>query len=112
MKKTLIKVLGLIVCLLLIGCTEEQLKTRYTVEWIGFNDVTIEKKIYNEGSKLDYLTPPKIEGYTFIGWDKTIKKASENVVIKAIYEINTYTIKFVDINNDLILEQKLTYNKK
>lgn len=52
MKKTLIKVLGLIVCLLLIGCTEEQLKTRYTVEWIGFNDVMIEKKIYNEGSKL------------------------------------------------------------
>lgn len=32
MKKALIKVLGLIVCLLLIGCTEEQLKTRYTVE--------------------------------------------------------------------------------
>lgn len=112
MKKTLIKVLGLIVCLLLIGCTEEQLKTRYTVEWIGFNDVMIEKKIYNEGSKLDYPTPPTIEGYTFIGWDKTIKKASENVVIKAIYEINTYTIKFVDINNDLILEQKLTYKQK
>ena len=106
MKKTLIKVLGLIVCLLLIGCTEEQLKTRYTVEWIGFNDVMIEKKIYNEGSKLDYPTPPTIEGYTFIGWDKTIKKASENVVIKAIYEINTYTIKFVDINNDLIFVLK------
>ena len=77
MKKTLIKILGLIVCLLLIGCTEEQLKTRYTVEWIGFNDVMIEKKIYNEGSKLDYPTHQQLKDILLLGGIKLLKRLAK-----------------------------------
>lgn len=109
MKNALIKITGLLMCFLLVGCIETQPKTRYTIIWVGFNGAIIEKKIYDQGSKLNYPTPPVIEGYSFTNWDNSIEIASENVVINAIYNINTYRVKFVDINNDIIFEQQLNY---
>ena len=54
-------------------------------------------------------TPPENptrEGYTFIGWNKEIKTATQNAIVIAQYEINHYRIDFVDWDIAVPLKSK------
>lgn len=52
---------------------------------------------------------PVREGYTFQGWDKGLSNITEDTVITATYSVNTYTVKFVDENGDVINMQRVEY---
>ena len=54
---------------------------------------------------------PTREGYTFIGWDKSLTSIKSDCTIKAQYKINTYTVKFFDSNGNVIKTEKVTYNQ-
>lgn len=74
------------------------------------------------------LTPlevPEKEGYNFIGWsidgqnivDPTVYKVTENVILKAVYEIKVYTVKFVrglsdSEQNIIFYETTITHGQK
>lgn len=54
---------------------------------------------------------PTHEGYTFIGWDKSLTSIKSDCTIKAQYKINTYTVKFFDSKGNVIKTEKVTYNQ-
>lgn len=66
---------------------------------------------------LGALEDPKKEGYNLVGWsldgqtiiDPVVYKVTENVVLKAVYEIKVYTVKFVagleDGEQDIVFYQ-------
>ena len=54
---------------------------------------------------------PTREGYTFIGWDKSLTSIKSDCTIKAQYKINTYTVKFFDSKGNVIKTEKVTYNQ-
>ena len=41
-------------------------------------------------------TPPEHEGYTFTGWDSDGTNITADTTITALYEINTYTVTYLD----------------
>ena len=54
---------------------------------------------------------PKIEHYHFTGWDKAFDNVTENLEITAQYAIDTFTVKFYDVNNHVVSTQTVEYGK-
>lgn len=66
---------------------------------------------------LGALEDPKKEGYNLVGWsldgqtiiDPAVYKVTDNIVLKAVYEIKVYTVKFVagleDGESDIVFYQ-------
>ena len=52
----------------------------------GFDGKIIEEQVQIEGGNLIYPQIPIVEGYKFVGWDKVVYEATEDIVINAIYE--------------------------
>lgn len=89
-------------------------KKEYTVVFVDWNNQIVEIKTFNHG---DVLTTPEhesIEGYTFEGWDQILDgnlTVTQDMVVTALYEINTYTVKFYDFDNNVISTQTLEYGE-
>lgn len=89
-------------------------KKEYTVVFIDWQNQLVEVKTFEHG---DVLTPPQyedIEGYTFEGWDQILdgnSTVTQDMVVTALYEINTYTVKFYDFDNNVISTQTLEYGE-
>lgn len=62
------------------------------------------------GKSAEVPSDPKHTGYTFKKWDGVYKNVKEDVTIKAVYEINQYTVKFVDsTTSEVIGTEKVDY---
>jgi hypothetical protein len=48
---------------------------------------------------------PKVECYTFTGWDKAFSNVKENLVVNALYSLNTYTVIFNDNDGSELSKQ-------
>lgn len=89
-------------------------KKEYTVVFIDWQNQLVEVQTFEHG---DILTPPEyeeIEGYTFEGWDQILdgnSTVTQDMVVTALYEINTYTVKFYDFDNNVISTQTLEYGE-
>ena len=68
----------------------------YTVTFTGFNGGVIGTQNIAYGESATAPQAPDVEGYTFKGWDKTFDKITESITVAAVYEINKYTVTFVD----------------
>jgi uncharacterized repeat protein (TIGR02543 family) len=75
-----------------------------------FDDMTF-------GLELDIPDDPTKEGYTFIGWFTEDGKTPEEIatmpatslVFKAKYEINKYTVTFIDWDNNVLQKSEVDY---
>ncbi len=70
--------------------------------------------------KIDYVedgaqgvapADPIREGYTFMGWDKVLTNITDEMNFYPLFNINTYTIKFVDDDGTVLDTQKVEYGK-
>lgn len=83
-------------------------KNTYTVTFVYDGKQDVQQIIYNESATAP--TDVEKEGYTFKGWDTAFDKVSDNITVKAIYEINVYTVTFYNEDN-VVNVQKVEYNK-
>ncbi|MDF2505461.1 GH32 C-terminal domain-containing protein [Clostridium sp.] len=85
----------------------------YTVTFKDYDGKTIGKpQSVNYGSAAKAPKDPTRKGYTFAGWNKAFDNIKGNVVIKATYKINSYTVVFKDYNGKVIGEpQTVDYGK-
>lgn len=87
-------------------------KQTFTVVFVDWQNQLIEVKTFEYG---DVLTTPdfsEVEGYTFEGWDEILNGniiVTQNMIVTAKYEINTYTVKFYDFDNNVISIQEIEY---
>ena len=70
------------------------------VDWNG--DIIGKEQSVKWGGNASAPIAPEREGYTFQNWSSDGKNIKSNVVIEAIYKINTYAVSFVDYNGDVI----------
>lgn len=87
-------------------------KQEFSVVFVDWENQLIKIEKFEYG---DVLTTPdfsEIEGYTFNGWDQ-IKNGhstvTQDMVVAANYEINTYTVKFYDFDGNVIKIQEVEY---
>ena len=76
------------------------------------NDLTI---VVNKGEKIEYYSP-NIEGYTLKYYLNEEEfdfntKVYENIILKGVFVINTYTVNFNNQDHDLIKTEIVEYNK-
>ena len=62
-----------------------------------------------EGESATAPTKPTRTGYTFKEWDTDFTNVTENLVVTAVYEINTYKVTFVDYDGSTLKEQTVEY---
>lgn len=76
--------------------------SEYAVIFVGHNGVTLRSNIYTEGSIVTPPTAPKVDGYTFVGWDKEISPVTKSEIYVAVYDeipvAKEYTVVFVGHN--------------
>lgn len=91
----------------------------YTVKWINGEAVETAEAKYD--AKLTAPEAPAKEGHTFKGWNTALDgtgtyvtdvTVTGDVTLYAVWEINTYTVKFVDHDGTLIFEQSVEYGKE
>jgi len=62
------------------------------------------------GQSAEAPEPPARDGYTFTGWDSGFDPVRGNITVTALYEINRYTVTFVDYDGAEIDVQTVDYN--
>ena len=67
-----------------------------TVTFVDYDDTELKSETVKEGEAAIAPSDPTREGYTFTGWDKDFSKVLEDMTVTAQYEINVYTVTFVD----------------
>lgn len=57
---------------------------------------------------------PSRTGYTFVKWDKSFDKVSSDITVNAVYQINSYTVKFIkefDGKTSILKNERIEYLK-
>ena len=94
-----------------IDAVASYIKNGYTVTFLDYNGTVLgtDGVLYGEGATAPEEMPAR-EGYTFVGWDKAFNKVTGNLTVTAQYEINTYTVKFVDFDGRELKSQSVNWN--
>ncbi|MDR0854060.1 MAG: InlB B-repeat-containing protein [Clostridiales Family XIII bacterium] len=77
----------------------------------GSDDKLFSTKGVKSGTAVIAPTAPSITGYHFTKWDKPLSNITADTEIHAAYEINTYSVKFVDWDNGVLKSESVDYNK-
>ena len=83
----------------------------YAVTFIGFNGVELKKENVEYGKAATAPDAPAVTGYTFKGWDKKFDNITADLTVTAQYEINKYTVSFVDYDGKELKKETVEYGK-
>lgn len=85
----------------------------YTLTFVDFDRSEISKAEYTFGDQIAYpKVDPTRKGYTFIGWsDSLTTMPAKNVTSQAKYDINQYTVTFLDSEENVISSITDNYGK-
>ncbi|MBQ9949431.1 MAG: InlB B-repeat-containing protein, partial [Clostridia bacterium] len=85
-------------------------KTEYTVTFVdGLTSENISVQTVHYGESAEAPSPVMHEGYTFTGWDNDGMNIAADITITALYEINTYTVTFVDNDGTVLATQEIEH---
>ncbi len=84
----------------------------YTVKFMTpFSQTPLNTQTVNHGGNAVAPTNTNVTGYTFAYWDNSYENITEDTIVNAIYEINTYTITFINGNTgNKVYEAEANYN--
>ena len=85
---------------------------QYVVAFVDSVNGTVNCDTYNYGDEIKVPENPSAEGKVFKGWDKLSSGKNivkENMVINAVYENQTFTVKFCNEKGSTVSEQKVEY---
>ena len=83
----------------------------YTVTFVDYDDKELKSETVDWGKAATAPADPKREGYTFTGWDKAFDNVKSDLTVKAQYEINVYTVIFVDKDGKTIKTEEVDWGK-
>ena len=116
--KSLVLTALVLMCVIILGACFQTVQT-YNITFVDHDGSVLLELTLDEGTMPEYtLENPTREAtaqysYEFIGWDKVIEPATENVTYKAMYKetVNKYLVTFVDENGDVLEEREFEYGK-
>ena len=83
--------------------------TVYTVTFVDWDGTVLSTQEVLEGTGAAAPADPIREGYTFTGWDVDFSNVTSDLVVTAQYQINTYTVTFVDWDGTEISTQEVEH---
>lgn len=90
--------------------TAEYAINSYTVTFVdGVTNEVIDEQIVEYGAAAQEPAYAEHEGYHFTGWSDDFSAISGDVTITAEYELNTYTVTFLDWNETILSTQTVTH---
>lgn len=91
-----------------LSCTAHD---KVTATFVDSDGTVLNRQTVDYGSSATPPPSPTKKGYVFQGWDSSYYNLTANRTIKATYQIEKYTVNFLDMNGDLISAQKVEYGK-
>jgi hypothetical protein len=85
--------------------TSDVMPGEYTVTFVDWDGTVHDEQIVEQGKNATAPIDPEREGYTFIGWDVDFTVVSSDLTVTAMYEINTYTVQFMNWDGTVHDEQ-------
>jgi uncharacterized repeat protein (TIGR02543 family) len=83
----------------------------YTVQFVDWDGTVIDTQNIAHGGAATAPQDPSREGYTFTGWDQSFSMVVSDMTITAQYEINTYTVQFLDGEGNVIEEKEIEHGQ-
>ena len=80
-----------------------------TVTFKDWDATTLKQQSVIYGGSAAAPSAPSREGYTFQGWDKGFSSVIVDTVVTATYKINTYNVRFVDDDGNLLKTQTVNH---
>ncbi len=81
----------------------------HTVTFVDWDGTVLSTQTVLEGGAAEAPADPSREGWTFTGWDADFSEVTEDITVTAQYEINTYTVTFVDWDGTVLSTQTVDY---
>ena len=81
----------------------------YTVTFVDWNNTVLKTETVEYEASATPPADPTRTGYTFTGWDPEYDEIEGDLTVTAQYEINTYTVTFVDWNNTVLKTETVEY---
>ncbi|MBQ7906951.1 MAG: InlB B-repeat-containing protein [Clostridia bacterium] len=76
-----------------------EVKAEYIKQYkVSFYDAygnLIKEEMVDTGTGATAPVAPELEGYSFDSWNKDFSSVTEDIVVKAVYKINTYKVQFL-----------------
>jgi len=82
---------------------------KYEVVFADYDGTVIKKEKVDSTEAATPPASPVREGYTFTGWDASFSCITADATITALYEIDTYTVKFLDYDGTVLKEETVDY---
>lgn len=82
-----------------------------TVKFLDWDGSVLKTQTVDYGMSATAPSTPSRKGYTFQGWDSSYYNVTANKTVKATYQIEKYTVNFLDMEGNLISAQKVEYGK-
>ncbi|MDD4211976.1 MAG: family 10 glycosylhydrolase [Bacilli bacterium] len=87
----------------------EYIGETYTVTFVDYDETVLKDEIVAYNQSATPPTNPTREGYTFTGWNASYEEITENKTIVAEYEVNVYTIRFLDYDGTILKVEHVEY---
>ena len=84
----------------------------YEVLFVDDNETLIHLDLVKYLDTAHAPSDPNRIGYTFSGWNQSLENITENITVKALYHINTYTLSYDSAGGNEIPEVIEPYNTK
>lgn len=81
----------------------------HEIIFLNYDGSTIKKQNVTHGQLPSAPAVPERLGYTFVGWDKTISQAISPTSYTAQFQINTYSVTFMDWDDSIIKVQRVQF---
>lgn len=75
---------------------------QYTVTFVDYDGTVISTDVVNSGDNAAPPSNPVRVGYTFTSWNQSYSNIVSDMEIMAVYEINRYTVTFLDVDGYVI----------
>ncbi|MCH8502485.1 MAG: InlB B-repeat-containing protein, partial [Aliidiomarina sp.] len=85
--------------------------TTYTVTFYDWDNRILSTQSVIAGESAIAPENPNREGHTFVGWDVHFETVSAHLDVTAQYEINTFTVRFLDWDSTVITTQSVNWNE-
>lgn len=85
-------------------------KLNFTVKYF-VDEKLVHTEYVSYGDDSPYSKRPTKDGYTFTGWSVSDMNVKTNIETTALFEKKSFTVKFVDMNDNLIEEQTVFYGE-
>ncbi|WP_216830406.1 InlB B-repeat-containing protein [Alkalihalobacterium elongatum] len=89
-----------------------EVKDTFTVTFRDWDGQVLKTEKVMEGGAATAPKPPVEQGFTFIGWDYDFTNVRNDLWISPMYEINQYTVTFIDFNGDVLKTETVNYGSR